>query len=239
MTVPLSSALCIYSGFSRVIKYLYGQLKYLSPFVNGEAGLRFSDLSHYSRLENELMRDDELNKKFERDPQQTIIKINDRIINASDIVGNIRMSLPVTNCYCLCLSNRKNDDELFEKFEADTCLAIDVNELVSFLEAALQKFPGAVVEHRKVNYYELSAPAPTHNSFDLAFHKPSIFKHESEYRIAIRFPIEQKKFKTSEGLIIPIFIEGESMHLTIHTTDPALNKTYLHDTYHHQRVVET
>lgn len=88
------------------------------------------------------MRDDELNKKFELNPISSTIKINNHVINPADLDGNISLSLPVSNCYCLCLSNRKNDVELFEKFKADVCLEIDVIELVSFLKAALKNFPG-------------------------------------------------------------------------------------------------
>lgn len=221
-----------------MIKYLYGKLEYLSPFINGEVSLRFSDLSHYSRLENKLMRDDELNKKFELNSISSIIRINDHIINSADVVGNIRLTLPVSNCYCLCLSSRKNDDELFEKFKADVCLAIDVAELVEFLKLALQKLPGTVIEHRQVNYYNPTDPIPTTDRFELAFHKPIFFKHESEYRVAIRFPEEKKAFKTTEGLTVPVFIEGESMHLTINTPSPSFNQRYLRGTHHHQPVVD-
>lgn len=222
----------------RLIKYLYGKLEYLSPFINGEVSLRFSDLSHYSRLENELMRDDELNKKFELNPMPSTIKINNHVINSADVDGNISLSLPVSNCYCLCLSNRKNDVELFEKFKADVCLEIDVIELVNFLKAALQNFPGIVIEHRQVHYYEPTDPIPTTDRFELAFHKPNFFKHESEHRVVIRFPEEKRAFKTTEGLTIPIFIEGESMHLTINTPSPSFNQRYLRGTHHNNSVAD-
>lgn len=222
----------------RLIKYLYGKLEYLSPFINGEVSLRFSDLSHYSRLENDLMRDDELNKKFELNPIASIITINGHTINPANIVGNIGFSLPIPNCYCLCLSNRKNDDELFEKFKADVCLAIDVVELVKFLKLALQILPGTVIEHRQVNYYNPTDPIPTTDRFKLAFHKPIFFKHESEHRVVIRFPEEKKAFKTTEGLTVPVLIEGESMHLTINISSPSFNQRYLRGIHHHQPVVD-
>lgn len=222
----------------RLIKYLYGKLEYLSPFINGEVSLRFSDLSHYSRLENDLMRDDELNKKFELNPTSSIITVNGRTINPANIVGNIGFSLPVSNCYCLCLSNRKHDKELFEKFKADVCLAIDVVELVKFLKLALEKFPGTVIEHRQVNYYNPTDPIPTADRFELAFHKPIFFKHESEYRVVIRFPEEKHTFKTTEGQTVPVFIEGESMQLTINTPSVSYSQCYLRGTHHHQPVLD-
>lgn len=99
----------------RLIKYLYGKLEYLSPFINGEVSLRFSDLSHYSRLENELMRDDELNKKFELNPISSTIKINNHVINPADLDGNISLYylFPTVIAYALAiektmLSHTKN-----------------------------------------------------------------------------------------------------------------------------------
>ena len=214
-----------------MVKYLYGKIEYLSPFINGEVGLRFSDLSHYSRLENDSMRDDELSKRFEIDPRTAKVLINDRAINGDNVVGNIVFSLPADNCYCLCLSNRKNDSELFNKFNADVCLEIEIELLVESIEKALAKFQGTKIEHSLVKYFNRLDPPPTIDRKEIAFYKPEFFSHESEYRIVIRFPEKRRAFKTEEGTTVPIFINGESMHLTITHTDPSLNNNYLRGVY--------
>ena len=214
-----------------MIKHLYGKIEYLSPFINGQVSLRFSDLSHYSRLENNLMRDDELTKKFEINPSEAKIFINDKQLNPADIVGNISVSVSVINCYCLCLSNRKNDRELFDKFKANVCLEIDIGALVETLHNSLRAFPGIKIEHAKVTYFKPTEPIPTTDQLDLDFYKPEFFRHESEYRVVIRLPENNRSFKTTEGLTVPFFISGESMHLSISSKDSSFNNNYLRGIY--------
>lgn len=57
-------------------KYLYGKNKFLSGLVSGKKGLRFSDIAHYSVMENEKMRDDELAKEFHYDKYEVRITID-------------------------------------------------------------------------------------------------------------------------------------------------------------------
>ena len=218
----------------KLIKYLYGKLEYLMPFINGETSLRFSDLSHYSRLENELIRDIELCKNFEINPTECVITIND--FQLKNIVGNIKLEVPVDNCYCLCLSDKKNDASLFKRFNADTCLEIDIYKLIEVFEFfTLKKFPGTIIEHGAVIYYKVNDRIPENHLHKLIFYKLDFFEIESEYRVVIRFPKERKKFKTVDGLNIPIFIDGESMHLTITSEDKKANNYYLNNVYSYDK----
>ncbi len=91
-------------------KYLYGKKQFLEAFTKGDDGLRFSDISHYSRLENELMRDNETSKQFSIDRYTARLEINGHAMNPDDMVDNPVFSIPVRHCYCLCLSNRKNSE---------------------------------------------------------------------------------------------------------------------------------
>lgn len=118
-------------------KYLYGKKQFLEALIKGEEGLRFSDISHYSRLENELMRDEETSKQFSIDRYTTRLEVNGFVLNPDDLVNNPTLSIPVRHCYCLCLSNRKNSEELFDKFDADLCIEIDSDKLFRLVQITL------------------------------------------------------------------------------------------------------
>lgn len=49
------------------VRYLCGKQKYLAPVIEGKKGLRLSDLNHYSRMENDKMRNNEMEKIFTLD----------------------------------------------------------------------------------------------------------------------------------------------------------------------------
>jgi len=66
-------------------KYLYGKKQFLEATIKGEGGLRFSDISHYSRLENELMRDEETSKQFSIDRYTTRLEVNGFVLNPDDL----------------------------------------------------------------------------------------------------------------------------------------------------------
>ncbi len=61
-------------------KFLYGKKEHFIDYMSGKISPRFSDLSHYSRLGNDLMRDDEMSKKFILKKNETFIKINGHLI---------------------------------------------------------------------------------------------------------------------------------------------------------------
>ena len=215
-----------------MIKYLYGKSVNFQRFINGEAGLRFCAISNFAMLENIVMRDDELRKKLLINPNEAQIKINDTTLQPKNIVGDVEITLPVMNSYCLCLSNRKDSAELYKKFNADICMAIDVELLVASLKIIDKQFPGTNIEHGNVTYFDPSDQILTSDPEALAFYKPKSFIHESEYRVLIRFPKNRSGFKTEEGLTVPIFINGEEMHLWFEFDDKTRNNAFLVETYH-------
>lgn len=196
------------------IKYLYGKAIYLDDVINGKCGIRFSDLSHYSRLENEKMRDDEMKKIFVLPKDEVVIEINGYKLNQKDLAGDSIMSVAPRHCYCLCLSSKGNDEELYRVFEADTCIAFDVDELEKRLSICGERFKGSFLIGKDITYYSLTTLNGLGQSReDLVFYKPNFFSHEAEYRIAWFYPLNKKGF-SSEGKTIPFRFENESSHLT-------------------------
>ncbi|WP_410498053.1 hypothetical protein [Chitinibacter sp. S2-10] len=195
-------------------KFLYGQKKYLLPIVDGDKFFRFSDISHYSRLENENMRDDEMRKEFELDKELFSLEINGRKINPESMSINPVFSFPVQHCYCLCLSHKENDLELYDKFRADICLEIDVGILRTVLEGIFSHaLNGMEVDPRAVSYYEPTANLDQLSAKDFVFYKPKKFEHEAEFRVALFYPVEKGGFKRDDGAVIPFRSDGESNHL--------------------------
>lgn len=209
-----------------MIKYLYGKYEKLEPFIKGDKGLRFTDLSHYIRLENCLIKDNELSKKFSAEPPGVKFDVYANGVRvAGDDVFSAEISLPVENHYCLCLSNKNNCQELFSRFEADVCVSINVCELVSFLSKVGEHYGAFTVRHQPVKYYETNDPPPVKDE-DLVFYKHREFRIEDEYRIALK--MHKKYFVSEAGERVPCFLDGESMHLQFDTKMPLPREMYMH-----------
>ena len=201
-------------------KYLYGKKFFLKNFIEGKS-VRFSDLSHYSRLENKLMKDDEKTKKFSCDRYATCLTINGCVINSNNMTKNPVFSMPVRHCYCLCLSNRKNSKELFNKFQADVCIEIDVDKMLEALNYFFShKLKGMEIQAKNIIYYDPLDSLPKSNEEELIFYTANSFLHEDEFRITLLYPRDKKGFKAEDGVIIPFFKENESTHMYISHTDP-------------------
>ena len=204
-------------------KFLYGKKEFLEPIINGSCSPRFSDISHYARLENEKMRDDEMYKNFHFDKNAITITVNNHVINSSELASNPIISLPVQHCYCLCLTANGNNPELFETFNADICIEINVKLLEGLLASFLSvKLEGSIIEGREVKYYNPMSPPQITDPKELVFFKPDCFQHESEYRITIFYPPEKNGFKSEEGITLPFSLPNESLHLTFHHVDESL-----------------
>lgn len=195
------------------IKYLYGKYEFLADLINGKSGIRFSDLSHYSRLENEKMRDDEMNKLFIPRKEELIIEINGFQIENNDLIGDPIFKVTPRHCYCLCMSSKKNDEGLYRDFKADTCIAFNVDELEKRMNICCEKFKGSHIVGSDIIYYDQN----TLNGIDkspekLVFYKPDFFVHESEYRIAWFYPLNKTGFLV-DGKSIPFISENNSSHI--------------------------
>jgi hypothetical protein len=175
-----------------LIKYLYGKSCYLDGFAKTGKSLWFRDLYTMDKLVNKWINDNEERKS---------IKVTSEEIQSISIAGrdfkmapktNFDLSITPPRCHVLCLSNKKNDPEMFDLFHADICIAIDVSKMVEIIGEA-NKHLGLRVVAGDVKYYSDSAEFLNLQSEEnTAFVKPADpYFRESEYRIAIFWPNEE------------------------------------------------
>lgn len=209
--------------------YLYGKKRFLGGLISGEKGIRLSDIAHYSVMENELMRDDELRKEFVMDKNEYRLEINGMVISPHEMTDHPSMVFGPDRCFCVCFSTKKNDPGLFSRFGADVCIEINLERLLEVLRPAAAKFEGMEVVHGMVNYYPevMKEPLPTLES--VLFYKRDVYSVESEYRVALTVPPHRKKFSNAEGVVIDIFSDDpeDLHHLFINGTSPDINKNYV------------
>ena len=171
-----------------MIKYLYGKSQYLGSFAEIGKGLWFRDLYTMDKLENDKISDDEASKAIELAPDAiTQVTIDGRPFK---VVPNkpIQFSQSPRRCHVLCLSDRGNDSELFTLFEADICIAINVQKMVELIESANKHLELKVVAD-SITYYDHENELFDLTQEQLAFFKPvDPYSKEYEYRIAIFWP---------------------------------------------------
>ena len=197
------------------IRYLYGKRKFLEPIIKGKAGLRLSDITHYSRMENERMRDNEMEKKFSFDRRKYSFVVAGRQLDPEDMTEDPVLTVTPRHCYCICFTNRKDEIELYDMFDADICVGFDVDMLRERIKTISELLEGIEFFGKDVVYFDPRTPPNTFTREELVFYKPSTFSHESEYRLAMFYPENKKGFKTEDGQVLPFWMEGESMHITI------------------------
>lgn len=221
-------------GMKRVQLYLYGKKKFLGELIEGSKGIRLSDIAHYSIMENDLMRDNELEKIFVWDKDQVKIKVNDFLIDPQSITANPSVSIRPDRCFCVCFSTKRNDPELFARFEADVCIEIDLVRLLEVLRLASSSFDGMEVLHGPVNYYPEIMKGPLPDLRAVLFYKRDIYMVESEYRVALSIPPNKKTFKGPSGAIIDIFSDDpkDIRHLFINGNAPETNRRYVKGAYY-------
>lgn len=124
---------------------------------------------------------------------------------------------------------KKDDAELFKRFEADVCIEIDVQNLVELLKVAVSRFEGMSVVHRDVSYYPAVMAAPAPDITSALFYKRDIYEVENEYRIALTIPAHRKNFKGPEGKSVPIFSDDpkDIRHMFVNGTDSSINLSYI------------
>ncbi|MFI3276482.1 hypothetical protein [Vibrio sp.] len=178
------------------------------------------------------MQDEEMSKLFVINNNEVILKIDDHVINHEHLVGDLQVHINTRHCFCLCLSNIKDSSKLYEKFNADVCLEVNVTEFEKFLRGLFtKKFQGMSVICRDITYYEKYSLPSTSNYVDLVFYKPSIFSHEEEYRIALFYPLEKSGFTNKNDNVIPFIKDDESMHITMTHTDKGFFNQFIGKVY--------
>ena len=210
-------------------KYLYGKKLHLKDWINGKQGIRLSDLAYYSIMENEQMRDNELAKEFVYDKDQVIFSVNGIPLNPMDMAANPVMTLFPERCFCVCLSGKKNDPVLFDRFKADVCIEVDVLNLVELLKVAVSHLEGVTIVHQDVNYYPHLMASPAPDLLSVIFYKRDVYAVEDEYRIALTIPAHRKFFKGPNGANIAIFSDdlNDIRHMFVNGLDPEINLSYI------------
>ncbi|WP_223538680.1 hypothetical protein [Pseudomonas sp. BF-R-12] len=176
-------------------KYLYGKYEHLGIFLDGgkgvpeDRGIRFCDIIHYKTMENETVRDDESRRVFNLHKEHFTIEINGKTINSNDLIDHPGVELPVPRCYCLCLSRKKDDPEMFARFNADVCIEVDADFLVKYLEAIVSKRLPIRVLHGDITYYpSVMTTSPPVEEALIFFKDAELYSVEAEYRIALILP---------------------------------------------------
>jgi len=197
-----------------MIKYLYGKKEFLEPISHGLISPRFSDLSHYQRLENELMRDKEITKECYWKKAEANLTVNGYSIANSSLASDLLVAITPRHCFCLCLSARGNSSELYKRFGANYCLAIDVPVLMDSLESTFGDQVGRLsFKNSDITYYDKYENLLKLNAEEAVFFKPEIFKPEAEHRVAIFYPLSEEGFHMADGKVFPFRLPQESTHL--------------------------
>lgn len=155
------------------------------------------------------MRDNEENKIFLFEPNTVTLNVAGHDVNPDDIAADINFTIKARSCYCLCLSNKKNNEELFNKFNADVCIEFNVEYLMEFLNFLFVEKMGGEVVAKNVNYYNKNAGINFLNYQEAVFTKPDTYSHEDEYRVAIFLPYDNETIINHKGNKIPAFKKCE------------------------------
>lgn len=173
-------------------KYLYGKWAVLRGLVEGNAKVRMCDIRHYIRIENENMRDDEAFRNFDFDTNSIRLNIAGIDIPPADFAASIKFKIPTRHCWCICFSNKKNDEELFEKFEADVCIEFNVSYLIDFLRFVFEEKFGGEIVAKNIIYYSDNAGVSLLSAQEAVFTKSDHYRHEDEFRVAAFLPYDDK-----------------------------------------------
>lgn len=170
-------------------KYLYCKHIYFKGLFATGKWLRFTDIAEYAKRENQVIRDHESERAFEFTSKTfKRVTVDGDILTRNDF-KKITFTLPTRRCHVLCLSNKKNDNELFNRFNADICIEINIEELINILN---KTFKGSVeIINKDVEYFDTDTGRGG-NPTELVFMKHTLFKIENEYRVAIFYPFDER-----------------------------------------------
>lgn len=205
-----------YLGVQVNKKYLYGKSCHLSGMMKGEKGIRFSHLSQYALLENEQIKDNETGREITLNKNLYTITVNNRTLNPEEMTRHPTIIAPTRHCYCLCLSNKGDAPDLYEKFKADLCIEFDVEKLLSIFDRiGIEILKGTEFIANNVKYYSSDNIEVTYIDDDiLVFYKNERFSSEDEFRIAMFYPLDKTSFQAGDTTI-QINKKGETDFLFI------------------------
>ena len=196
-------------------KFLYCKYDNLKKFIHDGAPIRFTDINEIVKLENEKIRDDESKKTFFYKPQDGVLEVDGTKIDFEEF----EQSFPTRQAHILCLSNDGNRKELFNHFNADTCIEINIDLLMEIVKSRFETIDKNVeVIGKNIEYYRSGSKIITDGQ-ELVFRKNYERYHmENEYRIAIFYPYNNKTiYKSKNNDDIKVF--GEDGYIKIGMND--------------------
>ena len=181
-----------------VTKFLYCKYNDLKNVIHDGAPIRFTDINYYVKLENEKIRDDESKKDYTYTPNSISLNINGSNIDFS----NLSLTVPTRRAHLLCLSNDGYSPELFNHFNADTCIEINVDTLIMRIKDWFKpRCENIMIKYKDVYYYTTDSKMihdPTESVFMKQYEKYHI---ENEYRVAIFYPGDDETAVIARGNI--------------------------------------
>ncbi|MYA95835.1 MAG: hypothetical protein F4X91_05445 [Nitrospinae bacterium] len=163
------------------IIFRYGKRKYMRQMVE-QGRVRFSPAELYESEENNAARrDDELHKHSYMPGQYTTIRRESGEVTKP--IGDIKRTVTGSKYHLVCFSCVWNV-ELFEDFQADTCVAVSApEEFAKRLEVASEPvFPGWYFLDMPVQYFD-PYEMRKNEIFDSTISKDFRLAYQNEYRI--------------------------------------------------------
>jgi hypothetical protein len=177
-------------------KYLYGTKSGLKKFIDGRQGLRFTDIAHLKNCENKKSRDNEdirnLNVPLHRVGQLEFGKDEKKIIIPRSDIVRLSLGQPTRRCHVRCFSNSGFNPELFDYFEADICLEINVQVIIDMINETFIPKKGGQILAKDVTYTDDFVEEISLDGTNLVFVKPEKFRLEDEFRLALFYPYDDK-----------------------------------------------
>ncbi|MCK4798539.1 MAG: hypothetical protein KAT05_14250 [Spirochaetes bacterium] len=196
-------------------KYLYCKYQNFKNFIHNGSRIRFTDIYYYKKLENEKIRDNEDSKKYFYEPHKIdSIQFGDITINSKDIVKDIVITQPVKRAHVLCLSKNGYNKELFNKFNADICIKLNIDLLLQILNDFFKNIflnNEIKIISKDIEYYGKNT-IPSMDPMDLVFKKTIDFKTENEYRVAIFYPYDSDTIIHFKNKKVKVFGSTKDMN---------------------------
>jgi hypothetical protein len=161
--------------------FRYGEQKYMREMIR-EGQVRFMPAQTYLGPDNNAARrDEELNKHAYMAGKYTRITTADG--KPIKVIGDVLRTVSGPGYHLACFSSVW-DDQLFDEFEADTCIAVTApEEFCKRLQAAGRAiFPAWYFHDNPVQYFDPYQQV-RNEYFDAAMSKDFRFAYQNEYRV--------------------------------------------------------
>jgi len=173
-------------------KYLYGKRERLKDLLGGRQGIRFTDIAHLKNNEKGNSWDNEDLKKFgipdDKGSKLVIESRETKIVIPGTKLKGLSLGQPPRRCHIRCLSNSGFSKDLYEYFDADICLELNIEVLLDILNESFLAKDGGLVVAKDVIYSDLYEGFVSIDRTKVVFTKPTKYQIEDEFRIALDLP---------------------------------------------------